>query len=169
MALPSSPPSLLDELPTSPFLLPVYPSTRKRPAAGLVCNEVQLSDYGSLSSDPIFSEDTESEDAAEQPRKKRLVRGPWWNHGSRVTDTGSFRRRMAKKEPLRNADSGVWMGSDASDDSMEMSYRCMQDLDVRDGPPKAGQVAQALTKEETYTAEYILRCVDEGRETVDLS
>ena len=108
MALPSSPPLV----PSSPPLpsdeageneLPIRPSfLRKR----------TFSDYGSLSSDPVFSASSESGiDDGEEVRfkRKKHVRGPWW----------SLRRNMAKRDRIRVADSGVFSGSDMSEDGKQ--------------------------------------------------
>ena len=127
MTLPSSPPLLPQssfmELPSSPPLLPTtssssnlqwIPTTRKR----------QLSEYDSnVSSDPLFSDDTSgNEDASEyqRPKRKRMVKGPWYSLASRSARRGDENMITPKqKDYSRNMDSGIWMGSDASEESIE--------------------------------------------------
>ncbi|KAK5137580.1 hypothetical protein LTR08_007875 [Meristemomyces frigidus] len=181
MALPSSPPLLPEQdLPTSPTFLSIAgASTRKR----------QLSDYGSMSSDPLFSDNTSDGDAGhydEQPRRKRLVRGPWWSVGKKRES--SLRRSVAKKEGKRNADSGVWMGSDVSEESTESilgSQQRLQELAVEDEmdvETKIETKIDEVTKVEETTksgkprpdakmlaVRFVQMCVDTGQESVDLS
>lgn len=111
MAIPSSPPPDFLEPPSSPPLPPVLqvPYSRKR----------HLSDYESLSSDPIFSEDASESDEHTGLKRKRHYRGPWWAHG------GPAARLRRMERDGRNADSGVWMGSDATEESVEESRRIM--------------------------------------------
>ncbi|KAK3677813.1 hypothetical protein LTR78_002663 [Recurvomyces mirabilis] len=176
MALPSSPPLLPEEydLPSATTLLPlasgssvaIRPLHRKR----------QHSDYGSLSSDPLFSDTTEEDDEGidlQPPRRKKLTRGPWWNVGRRSKH--DLRRSMARKEKMRNADSGVWMGSDASEDSIDSvmsSQQRMQELVVEDEGPAddteaSDEEAPALDAE-TYAARMVQDCLDRGKEVVNL-
>jgi hypothetical protein len=118
MALPSSPPRFSSEEPPSSPLLPTLGDVPFTANAG---RKRLHSDYGSLSSDPLFSEDSSEldfQDEGEQPKRKRLVKGPWWDVGRRPRQ--SLRRNMMKKERFRNVDSGVWMGSDGSDESLPM-------------------------------------------------
>ena len=181
MALPSSPP-LLPEVdpPTSPLTLPEeaeLPIGLSELPIARPSRKRALSDYASLSSDPIFSEGTSDgdEEVVEgQPRRKRLVRGPWWN--LRRASGPSFRRRMAKRERLRNADSGVWLGSDMSDDtidSLHSSQQRMADLDVEDyGTPSAAPRPHAprrLPTANELAAKAIYHALDTGHESVDLS
>lgn len=180
MALPSSPPILPqpdnvpssppaepgeygDYLPTRPSFAPIVGSSRKR----------QFSDYGSASSDAWFSEGTsdaeEREGVEERPRRKRMVRGPWW----RVNK--SLRHKMAKRERLRNADSGVWLGSDMSEDSTDSTVSSRQQLARMDMADRSGQPASsatsmhALSPAEALAAKEISRCLDAGQERIDLS
>ncbi|TKA77695.1 hypothetical protein B0A55_04005 [Friedmanniomyces simplex] len=168
MALPSSPPLLADDddsdLPSAPSLLslPTDSYHRKR----------QHSDYDSLSSDPLFSDTTEDDEVqdAERPRRKKLVRGRWWEVGKRSAH--DFRRRMAKKESLRNADSGVFMGSDASEgsvDSILSSQQRLQELAVEDDVVEENAPVQAVLDAEAYAARIIQMCLDSGKEAIDLS
>ncbi|EMC91224.1 hypothetical protein BAUCODRAFT_318890 [Baudoinia panamericana UAMH 10762] len=170
MALPSSPPLLPDDdLPSVPASLslnsgsgvPIGSHSRKR----------QHSDFAGFSSDPLFSDSTEDDsvlDVDEQPRRKRAVRGPWWSLKKR--GERSLRRTMAKKERLEVADSGVWMGSDASDVSIDgiiASQQKMEELAVEDDNEQ--QLPTAAPDAEAYAARIIQTCVDGGKEAVDLS
>jgi Leucine-rich repeat (LRR) protein len=170
MALPSSPPLMaeanleLPDIPSSPplpptFMLPSLPHGRKR----------QLSEYdNTLSSDPLFSEDTtDNEDLAayDRPRRKRMIRGPWYSMGKRPAREAQVRLHAASNGQLQTADSGVWLGSDASEESTAIllqSQRKLQALQVRDwaGDGHSGE----------KDAERIVNaCVEEGKEAVDLS
>ncbi|KAK1071127.1 hypothetical protein LTR74_003508 [Friedmanniomyces endolithicus] len=167
MALPSSPPLLAIEddepdLLSASNLLPIasasHPQPRKRPH----------SDYDSLSSDPLFSDTTEDDEAqnAERPRRKKFVRGPWWRRDP------DLRRNMAKRGSLRNADNGVFMGSDGSDDIMDSilsSQQRMQELAVEDQVVEEEAPVQAVSPAESCAVRIIQANLDSGREAVDLS
>lgn len=183
MALPSSPPLLPEfDLPTSPPLLPDEPDLPFRPSELVEAHDRpnlkrQFSDYDSLSSDPIFSEGTsEAEDDGSQgqPRRKRLVRGPWYD--LRRVSGQSLRQSMAKRERLRFADSGVWLGSEMSDDTVDnllSSQRAMADLEMLDDEASSSlpstQASHPPPTAENLAAEAISHAVDAGRETFDIS
>lgn len=167
MALPSSPPLLPDigddevDLPSSPPLpsssahhLPALP-TRKRP----------LPDDDNIpSSDPLFSEDpSEAEDQTEydRPKRKRMVKGPWWTLKGRGSQPPDSRAR----DDFRNADSGVWLGSDESIDSLLNNAR---DLNVEDRIFSSAQPSSVSTPDR-IAQQTIDSCVEAGYETVDLS
>ncbi|KAK5114068.1 hypothetical protein LTR85_010374 [Meristemomyces frigidus] len=176
MALPSSPPLLPEQdLPTLPAFLPIASASDSDAGLRALNRKRQLSDYGSLSSDPLFSDTTsDGGDASqyeEQPRRKRLVRGPWWNVG-KGRGQQSLRRSMAKKEGLRNADSGVWMGSDESEESIDSimgSQQRMQELAMQDVAEEAASSDETVVSAETLAARVVQTCVDAGKEAVDLS
>lgn len=135
MPLPSSSPPLLPqssfaELPSSPPLLPTTPSsatlpwipaTRKRQLSEQDCH---------ISSDPLFSDDTSgTEDASryQRPKRKRMIRGPWWEIANKEGRRGTQDVATPKQKDFsRNVDSGIWMGSDGSEDSTE-STSCYPD------------------------------------------
>ncbi|KAF2159041.1 hypothetical protein M409DRAFT_71288 [Zasmidium cellare ATCC 36951] len=165
MALPSSPPplpDLNDELPSSPPLptssaLPALPN-RKRPLDY---------DNNNLSSDPLFSEDpSEAEDQTEyeQPKRKRMVKGPWWTLGRR----SSQQSIPHTKDNFRNADSGVFLGSDESIDSLLNNAR---DLNVADRIPTSSSAVPhpSLPQGERIAQQTIGDCVESGHDAVDLS
>ena len=141
----------------------------------------QFSDYGSLSSDPLFSEGTSGSEGARdedggRPKRKRLIRGPWWKLRERSRSKGINLRKsmMARRESLRNADSGVFMGSDLSDDSVDSvmsSQQKMAGLEVQDGEDVGGplQNARQPPSPEDDALQRIQQCLESGRETVDLS
>jgi len=173
MALPSSPPLLpesdlplsspLPSLATSSSAPPIRPLTRKR----------ALHSYDSCSSDPVFSDDTSGneEEDAERPRRKKLIRGPWWS--LRKRGGSHAKRTMAPKDGRRNADSGVWMGSDESVDSIDSlltSRQGLRDLAVEDVAEEDGLLAgESVWDWESLAPRIIQRCVEDGKETVDLS
>ena len=183
MALPSSPPLLpeADAAPSPPPLsdeaadLPIRPSELSIPGRS---RKRQLSDYGSLSSDPLFSEGTseaEEEYGGERRDRKRLVRGPWWNLSK--SPRRSLRQRMAKRERMRNLDSGVWLGSDLSDESVDStlsSQERMATLEVEDRsnllvPHALQDKQQHLSAAENLASKAITRCLETGQESIDLT
>ncbi|GAB7357240.1 hypothetical protein MBLNU459_g8220t1 [Dothideomycetes sp. NU459] len=161
MSLPSSPPSLPEEIfndpPSSPPLPPAQFPTRKRHA-----------DYeSSLSSDPIFSEDASEESEYSGAKKKRHYKGPWFR-------LPAVRREIGAKSGTRNQDSGVWMGSDSSDSSIgsgRMQALSFQDFMVKRAPPRARESPRKSKKPtaEQLAAEVVGRALDACQQTVDLS
>ncbi|CAK4012391.1 leucine rich repeat domain [Lecanosticta acicola] len=169
MALPSSPPLLPEpDLPSSPAqlqpssYLAIDSSSRKR----------HLSEYSSLSSDPLFSEDiSEAETYSDNNRtkRKRLVRGPWWRLAQKRA-VGSSTESL-NGQNVRNLDSGVFMGSDLSEDSIDrvvtMQSAC-RSPDKKEWPYKASN--KAVASQALPAAELIVHeCVETGTESVDLS
>jgi len=171
MDIPSSPPSLpSDDLPSSPSLPQDATAYGKRPYPV---------EYDSLSSDPIFSEDASESDSQTGAKRKRLYKGPWWGDGTPVT------RRENK--PAKVNDSGVWLGSEASDDGMGLSQSQSKNrgqasvphtvttfrspLSARKRRPRAPSRprATALPTAETLATRIIMNCVEVGDECVDLS
>jgi len=167
MALPSSPPRFSSEEPPSSPLLPTLGDVPFTANAG---RKRLHSDYGSLSSDPLFSEDSSEldfQDEGEQPKRKRLVKGPWWDIGRRPRQ--SLRRNMMKKERFRNVDSGVWMGSDGSDESLPMDPPRMK-LAFRDENSRSQQKRPETGNDPAAFADRVIQgCLENGREMIDLS
>jgi ribosomal protein S27AE len=170
MALPSSPPRLSSEEPPSSPLLPTLNDISFTANAG---RKRLHSDYGSLSSDPLFSEDASEldfNDEGEQPKRKRLFKGPWWDVGCRPRQ--SLRKSMMKKEGFRNVDSGVWMGSDgSSEDNLPLEKPRMK-LTFRDETAKQQQPQQRTewSKDPVAFADMVVQgCLEHGKETIDLS
>jgi hypothetical protein len=167
MALPSSPPRFSSEEPPSSPLLPTLNDVHFTANAG---RKRLHSDYGSLSSDPLFSEDASEldfKDEEEQPKRKRLFKGPWWDVGRRPRQ--SLRKNMMKKERFRNVDSGVWMGSDGSDDSLPMDPPRMK-LAFRDESSRPQQQRLGSGNDPVAFADRVVQgCLETGRETIDLS
>lgn len=167
MALPSSPPRFSSEEPPSSPLLPTLNDTLFTANAG---RKRLHSDYGSLSSDPLFSEDASEvdfKDEEEQPKRKRLFKGPWWDVGHKPRQ--SLRRNMMKKEGFRNVDSGVWMGSDGSDDSLPTEIPRVK-LAFREENTRQQQQRPELGKDpEAFANRVVQGCLESGKETIDLS
>nr|POE63703.1 isoform 2 of ras suppressor protein 1 [Quercus suber] len=164
MALPSSPPPMPEVYPpSSPILLPIdFPSAFSRPL------KRQFSGYESQqSSDPVFS-DTPS-DAEQQleeqgdPKRKKIVRGPWWNV-QRSSDCG-VRRSLSRRKKIRNFDSGVWMGSDSSEESVASVISDQQRMQTGDVLANDDTIPNT----EAIAVDFIQRCLDQGKETVDLT
>ena len=196
MTLPSSPPLLPEQdIPVSPTHLPSDDvgdndlprdissiSAALGPSNAAYSRKRQFSGYGSLSSDPLFSEGTSDSEPAEdgterRVKRKKLVRGPWWKLRDRSSSKGFNLRKsmMARREGFRNADSGVFMGSDLSDDSVDSvmsSQQKMAGLGVRDRMEEGPETSQAVRHPpgpEDFVLQRIQQCLDSGRETVDLS
>jgi hypothetical protein len=166
MALPSSPPLLCEDPPSSPPQLPTLSDISFQCVAG---RKRLHSDYGSLSSDPLFSEDVSELDFNgddDQPKPKRLFKGPWWDVGQKPRQ--SLRKSMMKKESFRNVDSGVWMGSDSSDDSI-FGERSRTKLPVRDEHKQQRQQPSWQDDPEDFAARKVMDCLENGKEVVDLS
>ena len=167
MDLPSSPPRFSSEEPPSSPLLPTLNDVTFTANAG---RKRLHSDYGSLSSDPLFSEDASEldfKDEEEQPKRKRLFKGPWWDVGRRPRQ--SLRRNMMKKERFRNVDCGVWLGSDGSDESLPVEPPRMK-LAFRDESSRPQQQRPALGNDPVAFADRVVQgCLENGRETIDLS
>ena len=166
MALPSSPPLLCEDPPSSPPQLPTLSDISFTGAAG---RKRLHSDYGSLSSDPLFSEDVSELDFNgddDQPKPKKLFKGPWWDVARRPRQ--SLRKSMMKKESFRNVDSGVWMGSDGSDDSI-LSDGTKAKPAVRDEYKRQRQQPAWQNNPEAFAARVVMGCLEHGKETVDLS
>lgn len=183
MALPSSPPLLpeLDDLdvPTSPLLPSEEAAELPLRPRGCPNLKRQFSDYyGSLSSDPLFSEgpsDVDEDDGGDRRRRKKIFKGPWFN--LRRASTRSLRRSMARRERMRNADSGIFMGSDESEYSFgerSSSPARGADTDVEEEELRSDSTTSARKPPMPPTAEQlatktIQQCLETGHEAVDLS
>lgn len=101
---PSSPP---------PFLPPYYVPHRKRTRAP------DHEDDSTPSDGPLFSSDPPDPSIDEyfQPRRKRQYRGTWWGEIAQDTPVEPAQQR-AKTGFSRNMDSGVWMGSDVTEEEL---------------------------------------------------
>ena len=105
-----------------------------------------LDDFLATSSDPpLFSSD-DVPSAAEnytQPRSKRQRKGPWWS-GSQENQPSHRRKRGGY---TRNIDSAVWMGSDATEESVDSqgtpteAHNCEQEVVDTAMPMKDESVA----------------------------
>ncbi|KAL0258328.1 hypothetical protein SLS55_007504 [Diplodia seriata] len=191
MSRDSSPPlpGLEPEPPSSPPL-PTTTSTscKKRARAQSLHEHHDTNDLCyHASSDPfVFSSDDAPEDVENYnspARKKRQYAGPWFAHGHKPK---SERTTPAKADFSRNQDSGVWLPSDSSDDSLIEKLAA-----ASTGPPLFGQVprpcapgepeenplpvARRVHVPESRPTEHAVahakvhECVEEGNERVDLS
>ena len=74
-----------------------------------------------------------------------------------------------KKERFRNVDSGVWMGSDGSDESLPMDPPRMK-LEFRDESSRPQRQRLELGNDPAVYADRVVQdCLENGRETIDLS
>ncbi|KAI4848969.1 hypothetical protein E4T44_03629 [Aureobasidium sp. EXF-8845] len=173
MFIPSSPPVLPDEVfnepPSSPPLPPSAFPSRKRHAA--------WDHDSSMSSDPIFSEDASEESEVTGYKRKRFVRGPWYQHANSPA--------MARvRGETRKPDSGVWLGSDSSTDSIGGSNRRMQSLTFGEYMQKGAPLTQRQTPTkpkdsktptkpkdsiQEHAASIVFNSVDACKDSIDLS
>lgn len=149
-------------------------------------------DDPATSSDPaLFSSDEHAPDAENYvsgKRKKQTYQGSWWDHG-RVNMTNSKKRVFR-----RNFDSGVFMGSETSDegqssDSFGLEDELLRDQRERDRgaqgspsstfksvetTPKAKTVVSrpmvsVASSQHDAVCETVRLVLDQGKEDVDLS
>ena len=163
MSIPSSPPALPDDVfnepPSSPPLPPAVFPSRKRHAGW---------EYeSSMSSDPIFSEDASEESEVNGVRKKRYVRGPWYHHSH------SPALNRVRGGETRKGDSGVWMGSDSSTDSIGGSGRRMQNLSFNEYMQKGMPLSQpsptkSKDSSQERAAKMVWDAVESCKESIDL-
>ncbi|TLD39649.1 leucine rich repeat domain protein [Venturia nashicola] len=105
---PSSPP---------PFLAPYPILGRKRTRAPEHTEDSTPSDGPLFSSDPPDP----SVDEYFQPRRKRQYRGTWWGEITREDAPAEPALQRTKNAFSRNMDSGVWMGSDVTDEDQDLA------------------------------------------------
>jgi len=146
------------DIPSSPPQLVAFPTRQKR------TRRVFLDDTTS-SDPPYFSSDDIQEaslDDYASKRNKRFHRGTWWDYGDAVETP---REENAIK---RCVDSGVWMGSDSTDDStasLPQPYQRTRRPFVR----TASAVIQDLSAQEARAQREVLYCLERGDEKIDLS
>ena len=118
------------------------------------------SDPPLFSSDPL---DASAENYVQKPRK-RQYHGTWWGQRAK-------RQHLAGRTFIRNLDSGVWMGSDSSDDTLP-------DTSTNGYAPQAvslqlsrcrQSVQSSLTPAEIHAYRVVQDSVDRDKEYVDLS
>lgn len=154
-------------------------------------------DEVATSSDPaLFSSDEHAPDAENYvsgKRKKHTYKGSWWEH--QQVRTG-IQNRGKKREFRRNFDSGVFMGSETSDevfssdplgleDELLMDQQRQKDenrcthssrlftMESVETTPKAKVVsrpaAPVTSDEHGEVCQIVMQALDQGREDVDLS
>jgi hypothetical protein len=131
----------LPDVPSSP---PLLPQTRKRPL-----------DPEFHSDGPTFSSDP-AEPAVDLTRRKRQHRGTWWAHG---------KDRAPKTGFTRNFDSGIFLASDSSEDSVPND-----DLNVH--PYKSRRLARPLASEnplDAAVAAIVDQVVEKSGDTIDMA
>jgi hypothetical protein len=133
--------------------------------------EVYHEDSNPLSDPPFFSSDpldASVENYVQNPRK-RQYRGTWW--GQRAKRQHLNNGELPTRTLVRNLDSGVWMGSDSSDDTLP-------DTSTNDYAPQAvslqlsrrrQSVQPLLTPTEMHAYRVVQDSVEHDKEYVDLS
>lgn len=161
MALPSSPPSSPPSLPQEQDSPPLFAVDPRAPISQAGTKRQLQSDYGNVSSDPLFSDDGSEPELWSEihpHRRKRLVRGPWWTVGRSTGSNRGLWRDLLRKDGRSckvDADSGVWMGSD-DDVDPSVAY----DMSINTG---------AVREFQSLASAIILACLEDGKEVVDLS
>ncbi|KAL9008185.1 MAG: hypothetical protein Q9173_006663, partial [Seirophora scorigena] len=145
---------------------------------------------GNSSDTPLFSSDDNPASAEDYfaHHNKRQRRGPWWGHKEQADPP--IPRAKAKREFKRNMDSGVWLGSDTGiEDDLDIlhvnrtqSVEPLRDLALRtseepirfDGPVFPYWEEQPTDPDQFWfiqkaAAMRIGECIDNGKDTVDLS
>jgi hypothetical protein len=181
------------DLPPIPSSTRQTTPSRPRPTTLLTRKRTHPSydDDPATSSDPaLFSSDDHAPDAenyASGKRKKYTYRGSWWDH-QRVNTTKS-----KKREFRRNFDSGVFMGSETSDEGLSSDSFGLEDELLRDQgqmkrgsrpsplftiesvetTPKAKTVSRpalsAMSSEHDAVCRIVSHALDNGKEDIDLS
>ncbi|KAL8896838.1 MAG: hypothetical protein Q9207_007512 [Kuettlingeria erythrocarpa] len=144
---------------------------------------------GSSSDTPVFSSDDlpPSVENYFDHRQKRQRRGPWWQHaddeGFRVT------RHKSRRTFKRNFDSGVWMGSDSSNDGfgplipetksdeeslLDLALRTFEEPHAFNGPVFPYWEDQPPDLESFWQLQEEMHkkvedCMNNGADTIDLS
>jgi hypothetical protein len=151
----------LIEPPSSPPL-PAQPSRRKRTRLTFNHDQYTTSDPPLFSSDPPDP----SVDHYFQPRRKRQYRGTWWGPDPDAVHNSDSEHK-SKADFARNLDSGVWMGSDNTDESLgsddvapESSQNCFE----RTTRP----VPVARNSPEEVARRIVQQSLDHEQEVVDL-
>lgn len=128
--------------------------------------EVYHEDSNPSSDPPLFSSDpldASVENYVQKPRK-RQYRGTWWGQRAK-------RQHLSSRTFVRNLDSGVWMGSDGSDDTLP-------DTSINDYAPQAvslqlsrwrQSVQPSHTQPEMHAYQVVQDSVERDKEYVDLS
>ena len=134
-------------------------------------HEVYHEDSNPSSDPPFFSSDPldASIENYVQKSRKRQYRGTWWGQRTK-------QQHLTAGEPLtrtfvRNLDSGIWIGSDTSDDTIP-------DIGTNDYIPQAvslqlsrrrQSVQPSLTPAEIHAYQVVQDSVERDKEYVDLS
>ncbi|GAB7366569.1 hypothetical protein MBLNU230_g8555t1 [Neophaeotheca triangularis] len=200
MAFHSSPPLIPDDTAELPSTRSLGPDTHLPEPYFKNLPSHFDSDANVPSSDPIFSDSPSEADVADYQspeRQKRKRRGPWWEHDKKqkqrkMRGQSSLRKALAKGKGVGGpVDSGVWMGSDASEESLDSvigSGERMKALRVRESSVEEDQdqemeqeeewngfsddeppTSQATVSGDDAAFDIVQSCVDAGKEVVDLS
>lgn len=173
------------EEPTLPRLPHALPSgSRPKRARGAAS-----SPHESTSSDPAFfssDDDPALDNYQGQGRRKRRYVGAWFDQQPASSDSGVDeetrpmrpppRPSTQKREFKRQLDSGIWMGPDGgltdTDDSVDFDPAPPRlPLASRPAQTPMAQPSPArprLSRAEETAQTIILRCIDDGEESVDL-
>jgi hypothetical protein len=160
-----------------PSLAP-YPAPRQKRT-----RSAYHQDDSTPSDGPLFSSDPPDPSVDEyfQPRRKRQYRGTWWGE---VMQNGTEEpvQQRTKAAFSRNMDSGVWMGSDATEEGFGSDDTVPDDTVLDDTAPLNQQPQLSATRRlplplsfsppeptsEQKASAIIYDCLDQSNEVIDL-
>lgn len=190
----------MDELDLPPLSQSAIQAAQTPPRPSLwLARKRTRSDYDddpATSSDPaLFSSDEQApgaENYTAGKRKKRTFRGSWWDR--HPVKAGS-RKSTRKREFKRNYDSGIFMGSEASEASLSSDSFSMEDELLKDQQESrkpdlnvrwrgslstdeehnitarklAPKATISMPREYEAVCAIVRECLEKGKEDVDLS
>ncbi|OBT51141.1 hypothetical protein VE04_08621 [Pseudogymnoascus sp. 24MN13] len=160
---------------------PSFYSTSGRPG-----KRARLSSAPISSDPPLFSSDDDpSAENYSDPKRRQKMRykGPWYKQEPDNSGSTNPGERKGKRTLERQFDSGVWLGSDSTDDDDGADYDFLKGARVPEflarGVPVATRASPLRSRVIIPSAEYpsqeeqarqlIQQCLEEGNEDVDLS
>ncbi|KAI6250813.1 hypothetical protein HI914_00273 [Erysiphe necator] len=129
--------------------------------------------FSAFSSDPIFSSEDEepSSENYTQERRKKKLRGPWFCHRSRPgydLSNGCEKSPGTRRTFNRNFDSGIFMGSEFSDDDDDI---CLDSSMLSNSTRLSNNsvISSILPPADELVYEKVQACLEKGNEIIDLS
>jgi hypothetical protein len=110
-----------------------------------------------------------------QPRRKKQYRGTWWNAEAEAVQSSDGEQK-SKADFARNLDSGIWMGSDNTDESLGSDDLPPESSQAVPGPlhslsrttKPVPKISTARTSSEEMARLIVQKCLDNENEIVDL-
>ncbi|KFY35114.1 hypothetical protein V494_06195 [Pseudogymnoascus sp. VKM F-4513 (FW-928)] len=160
-------------------LAPSFYNTTGRPG-----KRARLSSAPASSDPPLFSSDDDpsAENYSDPKRRQKMrYRGPWYKQEPDNSASSNQGERKGKRTLERQFDSGVWLGSDSTDDDADYDFLKGAPVPsfLAKGLPMAMRPSPLRSRVIIPSAEYpsqedqarqqIQKCLEEGNEDVDLS